>query len=109
MWLPIHKSWRLNERMYGALTGLSKQKTRTVYGDDQFKRWRRSYDTKPPPVSSFSQHYPGNDERYVENVLDIRFSSKETLIRSLERGRPTLHRKLPRAESLKDCMERTIP
>lgn len=60
LWLPIRKSWRLNERMYGALTGLSKKKTRTVYGETQFKLWRRSYDTKPPPVSSFSEHYPVN-------------------------------------------------
>eukprot|EP00322_Chrysochromulina_rotalis_P013564 CAMPEP_0115869974 /NCGR_PEP_ID=MMETSP0287-20121206/22082_1 /TAXON_ID=412157 /ORGANISM="Chrysochromulina rotalis, Strain UIO044" /LENGTH=700 /DNA_ID=CAMNT_0003324671 /DNA_START=45 /DNA_END=2147 /DNA_ORIENTATION=+ len=109
MWLPIHKSWRLNERMYGGLTGLSKKMTRTQYGEDQFKKWRRSYDTKPPPVSSFSQHYPGNDQRYVDNVLDVRISVKESLIRSLERGRITIHRKLPRTESLKDCMDRTIP
>jgi len=109
MHLPVHKSWRLNERMYGALTGLSKKKTRTVYGDTQFKKWRRSYNTKPPPVSSFSPHYPGNDQRYVDNVVDVRISAKETLIRSLERGRLIIHRKLPRTESLKDCMERTIP
>jgi len=108
-WLPIHKTWRLNERMYGALTGLSKKKTRTVYGERQFKKWRRSYNTKPPAVSSFSHHYPGNDQRYVNNVVDVRYSAKESLIRSLEAGRVKAHRKLPRAESLKDCMERTIP
>lgn len=65
LWLPIHKSWRLNERMYGALTGLSKKKTRAQYGERQFKKWRRSYDTKPPAISSFSSHYPGlNTLRY---------------------------------------------
>ena len=80
MWLPIHKSWRLNERMYGALTGLSKKKTRTVYGDVQFKKWRRSYNTRPPAVSSFSGNYPGNDQRYVDNIIDVRFSAKESLI-----------------------------
>jgi len=109
MWLPIHKSWRLNERMYGALTGLSKKKTRSQYGAEQFQKWRRSYDTKPPAVSSFSQHYPGNDQRYVTNIHDVRISSKETLIRSLEAGKLMVHRKLPRSESLKDCMDRTIP
>jgi len=109
MWLPIHKSWRLNERMYGALTGLSKKKTRQQYGEEQFKMWRRSYDTKPPAVSSFSHHYPGNDQRYVDNIRDVRVSSKETLIRSLEAGKLVVHRKLPRSESLKDCMDRTIP
>jgi 2,3-bisphosphoglycerate-dependent phosphoglycerate mutase len=109
LWLPIHKSWRLNERMYGSLTGLSKKKIRTVYGQAQFQQWRRSYDTKPPAVSSFSSHYPGNDQRYVDNVVDVRWSVKESVIRSLERGRICLHRKLPRTESLKDCMDRTIP
>lgn len=109
LWLPIHKSWRLNERMYGALTGLSKKKTRVVYGETQFKLWRRSYDTPPPAVSSFSEHYPGNDPRYVNNIRDVRVSLRETLIRSLERGRLCIHRKLPRSESLKDCMDRTIP
>ena len=95
--------------MYGALTGLSKKKTRTIYGETQFKKWRRGYSIRPPPASSFSQHYPGNDQRYVDNVIDVRWSAKESLIRSLESGRVRLHRKLPRTESLKDCMDRTIP
>ena len=81
---------------YGALTGLSKKKTRLQYGDEQFKKWRRSYDTKPPAVSSFSQHYPGNDQRYVENIRDVRVSSKETLIRSLEAGKLVVGRHPPR-------------
>lgn len=96
-------------RRYGALTGLSKKKTRTVYGEKQFKKWRRSYNTKPPPVSSFSHHYPGNDARYLINEIDVRWSAKESLIRSLEAGKIRIHRKLPRTESLKDCMDRTIP
>ena len=112
--------------------------TRTIYGEKQFKKWRRGYDVKPPKVSSFSRHYPGNDQRYVENMLDVRLSFKESVIRSLERGSLSLHRKLPHSESLKvtrrpfpfaspfpfpspspstfplpdpgqDCMERTIP
>jgi len=109
LWTPIHKSWRLNERMYGALTGLSKKKTRAQFGDAQFKLWRRSYNTPPPPVDSFSRHYPGNDERYVQNVYDVRVSFRESLVRSLALGRLCIHRKLPRTESLKDCMDRTIP
>jgi len=109
LWTPVHKSWRLNERMYGALTGLSKKKTRAQYGDEQFKLWRRSFDTKPPPVDSFSQHYPGNDRRYVQEIKDVRVSLSETLVRSFALGRLSVHRKLPRTESLKDCMERTIP
>ena len=64
---------------------------------------------RPPPVSSFSQHYPGNDERYQKYLKDKRYSLRETLIRSIESGELTLQRKLPKTESLKDCMERTIP
>lgn len=109
LWLPIIKSWRLNERMYGALTSLSKRMIRTKYGEKQFKQWRRGYTTRPPPVSSFSPLYPGNDERYVTYVTDVRNSVRETLIRSIEAGRLELHPKLPKCESLRDCMERTIP
>lgn len=65
LWLPIIKSWRLNERMYGALTGLSKKMIGERHGEKQLKIWRRSYDRRPPKVSSFSHHYPGNDERSV--------------------------------------------
>jgi len=109
LWLPIVKTWRLNERMYGKLTGLSKQMVRQRHGDAQFKAWRRGYSTPPPKVSSFSSDYPGNDPRYVKYLKDLRFSVRESLIRSIESGRPTLHRKLPKSESLKDCMDRTIP
>lgn len=109
LWLPIVKSWRLNERMYGALTSLSKRMIRTKYGEKQFKQWRRGYSTRPPPVSSFSPLYPGNDERYVTYVTDVRNSVRESLIRSIEAGRLELHPKLPKCESLRDCMERTIP
>jgi len=109
LWLPIVKSWRLNERMYGALTSLSKRMIRTKYGETQFKQWRRGFSTRPPPVSSFSPLYPGNDERYVTYVTDVRNSVRETIIRSIEAGRLELHPKLPKSESLKDCMERTIP
>jgi 2,3-bisphosphoglycerate-dependent phosphoglycerate mutase len=109
LWLPIVKTWRLNERMYGKLTGLSKQMVRQRHGPTQFKKWRRGYKDPPPPVSSFSQHYPGNDPRYEKYLNDIRYSASESIIRSIEKGRPTLHRKLPKSESLKNCMDRTIP
>ncbi len=109
LWLPIVKSWRLNERHYGALTGLSKKMIAQRHGDAKFKRWRRSYATRPPEVSSFSSNYPGNDDRYVKYVTDMRFSFRETLIRSLSDMKLKLHRRFPKAESLKDCMSRTIP
>ena len=109
LWLPIIKSWRLNERMYGVLTGMSKKMIAEKFGGVQFKKWRRGYDTQPPPVTSFSPYYPGNDDRYFNNVVDIRFSFFESLVRSLAIGRLQLHRKFPKTESLKDCMSRTIP
>ena len=109
LWLPLIKSWRLNERMYGALTGLSKKMIGQRHGDKQLKIWRRSYATKPPKVSSFSHHYPGNDERYVKYVRDVRISIFETIMRSMAERRFQVHRAFPKTESLKDCMERTIP
>jgi len=109
LWLPIIKSWRLNERMYGDLTGLSKAMVKQRHGDEQFMAWRRGYAVNPPPVSSFSPQYPGNDIRYTKYLKDSRISASETLIRSIESKKFSLHRKLPKSESLKDCMDRTIP
>ena len=74
LWLPIIKSWRLNERMYGALTGLSKRMVAQRHGHDKFMAWRRGFRTRPPAVSSFSQYYPGNDARYEGNLQDVRYS-----------------------------------
>jgi len=109
LWLPIIKSWRLNERMYGDLTGLSKNMVNQRHGEKQFKAWRRGYKVRPPSVSSFSKNYPGNDKRYQKYTSDIRYSVRESAIRSIEKGRVSIHRKLPKSESLKDCMDRTIP
>lgn len=64
---------------------------------------------RPPPVSSFSPEYPGNDKRYQKYLKDRRYSLRESLIRTIESGELKLERKLPKTESLKDCMERTIP
>ena len=89
LWLPIIKSWRLNERMYGSLTGQSKQMVAQKYGQEQFKAWRRGYKVKPPPVSSFSVNYPGNDKRYNKYLKDVRVSFRESLIRTIEAGKPT--------------------
>ena len=75
----------------------------------QFLKWRRGFDTKPPKVSSFSQFYPGNDDRYVNYVQDVPISAFESMIRSLAHGHLELHKQFPKTESLKDCMERTIP
>src|SRR5215813_3848491 len=66
MWLPVEKSWRLNERHYGALQGLNKAETAAKYGEAQVKIWRRSYADPPPPLTPGSEHYPGRDPRYAD-------------------------------------------
>src|SRR6266542_473292 len=64
MWIPVHRSWRLNERHYGALQGLNKSETATKFGEDQVKIWRRSYDIRPPALQPSDERYPGRDPRY---------------------------------------------
>ena len=64
MWIPIHHSWRLNERHYGALQGLNKAETAAKYGDAQVKIWRRSYDVRPPALTEDDPRWPGRDPRY---------------------------------------------
>lgn len=108
-WLPIVKTWRLNERNYGGLTGKSKKMIARVFGDSQFKRWRRGFDVRPPPLHSFSPDFPGNDPRYQKFMTDVRYSLSDSFIRSIEYRRPILTRKFPKTESLRDCNRRTIP
>lgn len=64
MWIPVHKTWRLNERHYGALTGLDKKETVDKHGKEQVLIWRRSYDIPPPALDESSAYYPGKDVRY---------------------------------------------
>ena len=85
-WLPVRRSWRLNERHYGALQGLNKAETREKYGDEQFMRWRRSYDVPPPPLDNGSEWSQADDPRYA-NLLEV----------------------LPRTECLADVVERMLP
>ncbi len=66
MWIPVHRSWRLNERHYGALQGLNKAETAAKYGDEQVLIWRRSYDVPPPALTVDSPYYPGRDPRYAD-------------------------------------------
>ena len=65
MWIPINLSWRLNERHYGALQGLHKAETAAIYGDEQVRIWRRSYDIRPPALTTQDDRYPGSDPRYL--------------------------------------------
>ncbi len=64
MWVPVNLSWRLNERHYGALQGLNKAETATIYGNEQVLIWRRSYDIRPPALTAEDDRYPGFDPRY---------------------------------------------
>jgi 2,3-bisphosphoglycerate-dependent phosphoglycerate mutase len=65
LWIPVRRSWRLNERHYGALQGLNKAETKAKYGEEQFMQWRRSYDTPPPPIEPGSEFSQDTDPRYV--------------------------------------------
>src|SRR4051812_30838351 len=65
MWLPVRRSWRLNERHYGDLTGRDKAETAARYGEDMVKVWRRSYDTPPPPITDDNEYNPNHDVRYA--------------------------------------------
>lgn len=87
MWLPVDKSWRLNERHYGALEGLKKAEMAQTLGDEQVRVWRRSYDVRPPALSESDERFPGNDPRYAS------LSDNEW----------------PRTESLKDTLARVLP
>lgn len=84
LWIPIEKSWKLNERHYGALQGLNKADTAAKYGDEQVKIWRRSYDIMPPALTKDDERFPGNDPRYAslsESELPTTESLKETVAR----------------------------
>jgi 2,3-bisphosphoglycerate-dependent phosphoglycerate mutase len=87
MWIPVHKSWRLNERHYGALQGLDKAETAAKYGDRQVLVWRRSFSEPPPLLSPDDPRHPGHDRRYADLAPD----------------------ELPLAESLKDTIARFLP
>jgi 2,3-bisphosphoglycerate-dependent phosphoglycerate mutase len=65
MWIPVHRSWRINERMYGGLQGLNKAETAARHGEMQVLTWRRSYDIPPPPLAETSQYWPAKDPRYA--------------------------------------------
>ena len=86
LWLPVHKSWRLNERHYGALQGLNKAETAAKYGDKQVMTWRRSYDIQPPALTADDPRYPGHDRRYADLApQDVPFTEclKDTVARFL--------------------------
>ena len=85
-WIPVRRSWRLNERHYGALQGKDKKETLAKYGEEQFKLWRRSYDVPPPPIEANDPYSQANDARYAD-----------------------LGKDLPATECLKDVVARMMP
>lgn len=87
MWIPVYRSWRLNERHYGDLQGLNKSETAQKFGEDQVLVWRRSYDTPPSALEKTDKRYPGNDPIYRD--LD--------------------EKDIPLTECLKDTVERFLP
>ncbi|GAA1268820.1 phosphoglyceromutase [Sphaerisporangium rubeum] len=87
LWLPVTRSWRLNERHYGALQGKDKAQTREEFGDEQFMLWRRSYDVPPPPLPDDDEYSQAGDLRYAGLPPEL----------------------LPRTECLKDVVGRMLP
>ena len=85
-WIPVHRSWRLNERHYGALQGKDKAQTLAEYGEEQFKLWRRSFDVPPPPIADNDEFSQTHDPRYAD-----------------------LGAALPKTECLKDVVDRMLP
>ncbi|CAH1782751.1 unnamed protein product [Owenia fusiformis] len=86
-WIPVVKHWRLNERMYGGLQDLNKSETATKHGEEQVKIWRRSYAIPPPSLEVSDPRWPGHDARYADLDKNV----------------------IPRAECLKDTVERALP
>ena len=87
LWIPVYKSWRLNERHYGALQGLNKAETAEKYGDEQVHIWRRSFDVAPPQVDKNSDMYPGNIERY-KDIPESEIPTGESLKLTIDRVLP---------------------
>src|SRR5262249_14550094 len=87
MWIPVHRSWRINERMYGGLQGLDKAETAAKHGDAQVKIWRRSYDVRPPELDPSSEFSPTRERKYAKLPPSV----------------------VPRTECLKDTVERFLP
>jgi len=86
LWIPVVKSWRLNERHYGALQGLNKAETAEKFGDEQVHIWRRSYDIQPPALTTDDERFPGHDRRYSDmdkKDLPLTECLKDTVARFL--------------------------
>lgn len=104
LWIPVTKSWRLNERHYGALAGLNKDEMRAEHGEAQVKIWRRSFDTPPPPLAEDHEYHPLNDERYADVPREF-LPASESLKSTLDRVEPYWREEiLPRLEQGEDIV-----
>lgn len=86
-WLPVEKSWKLNERHYGALQGLDKAETAAKYGDEQFKLWRRGFAITPPALEKSDERFPGHDPRYAK-LAESELPATESLAITIDRVVP---------------------
>ena len=93
MWIPVHRSWRLNERHYGALQGLDKAETAAKHGMEQTMVWRRSYDEPPPPLDLNDERHPRHDPRYA-GLSDTELPCTECLKDTVERFLPYWHEQI---------------
>src|SRR6056297_1953656 len=99
MWLPVEKSWRLNERMYGALQGLNKADTAREYGEEQVQIWRRSYDVAPMALEADEPRHPARDMKY-KGIDPSRIPATECLKDTIDRFLPYWHETIaPRLQS----------
>lgn len=99
VWLPVEKSWRLNERHYGALQGLDKAETAAKYGDEQVKQWRRGFTVTPPELDRADERFPGHDPRYASLSAE-QLPTTESLALTIERVIPFWNESiLPRIKS----------
>jgi 2,3-bisphosphoglycerate-dependent phosphoglycerate mutase len=100
-WIPVHRSWRLNERHYGALQGLNKSETAEKFGEAQVKIWRRSYDIRPPELTPDDERFPGRDRRYAslsKDELPLTECLKDTVARFLPLWHETIAPAIQRGE-----------
>jgi 2,3-bisphosphoglycerate-dependent phosphoglycerate mutase len=100
-WIPVHRSWRLNERHYGALQGLNKAETAEKFSEAQVKIWRRSYDIRPPELTPDDERFPGRDRRYAglsKDELPLTECLKDTVARFLPLWHETIAPAIKRGE-----------
>jgi len=93
LWIPVTKSWRMNERFYGALQGLNKAETIARYGEEQVHKWRRDPNELPPAITKDDDRYPGHDQRY-KHLTERELPLTENLSQTMDRVLPFWHEQI---------------